>query len=80
MAEWMQLEYFHTALLHQMDLVERRLVKGETIPHAEKVFSWFEPHTEWIVKGKLFPPVDDDTAWRKEGDMKMSAPREANTS
>ena len=57
-AEWIQLEYFHTALMRQMDLVERRLVRGETIPHAEKVFSIFEPHTEWIVKGKLFPPVE----------------------
>jgi hypothetical protein len=33
-------------------------VKGETIPHREKIFSWFEPHTEWIMKGKLFPPVE----------------------
>ena len=57
-AEWVQLEYFHTALMRQMDLVDRRLVRGETIPHAEKVFSLFEPHTEWIVKGKLFPPVE----------------------
>lgn len=57
-AEWLQLEYFHTALMRQMDLVERRLVRGETIPHAEKVFSLFEPHTEWIAKGKLFPPVE----------------------
>jgi hypothetical protein len=57
-AEWLQLEYFHTALLRQMDLVERRLVRGESIAHADKVFSLFEPHTEWITKGKLFPPVE----------------------
>ena len=57
-AQGLHLEYFHNAMLHQMDLVERRLVKGETIPHREKVFSWFEPHTEWIMKGKLFPPVE----------------------
>ncbi len=36
----------------QMDQIERRVMKGETIPHEEKVFSLFEPHTEWIVKGK----------------------------
>jgi transposase, IS5 family len=41
-----QLDYFHTALLPQMDLVERRLLRGETIAHAEKVFSLFEPHTQ----------------------------------
>ena len=53
-----QLEYFHTALIGQMDLVERRLLRGETIPHQEKVFSLFDPHTQWITKGKLFPPVE----------------------
>ena len=58
LAELSQLDYFHTALIRQMDLVERRLLRGETIPHAEKVFSLFEPHTQWINKGKLFPPVE----------------------
>jgi len=36
----------------QIDQINRRVMKGESIPHAEKVFSIFEPHTEWIVKGK----------------------------
>ena len=57
-AELIQLDYFHTALIRQMDLVERRLLRAETIPHREKVFSLFEPHTQWIAKGKLFPPVE----------------------
>jgi transposase, IS5 family len=35
-----------------IDQICRRYFKGETIPHNEKVFSLFEPHTEWIVKGK----------------------------
>jgi hypothetical protein len=52
------LEYFHTALIKQLDLVERRWIKEEKIPHHEKVFSLFEPHTEFIKKGKLFPPVE----------------------
>ncbi|MBT8419986.1 MAG: ISNCY family transposase, partial [Gammaproteobacteria bacterium] len=30
----------------------------EKIPHAEKVFSIFEPHTEWVVKGKAGVPVE----------------------
>jgi transposase, IS5 family len=34
------------------DQIERRLIKGEAIPAGEKVFSIFEPHTEWITKGK----------------------------
>ena len=36
----------------QMDQVERRLLKGETIAHDEKVFSIFEDHTRWVSKGK----------------------------
>ena len=41
-----------------IDLVERRLIKGEIIPHQEKMFSIFEQYTEWITKGKLFPNVE----------------------
>lgn len=36
----------------QMDQVERRLLKGETIPQEKKVFSIFEEHTGWISKGR----------------------------
>ena len=50
--------YFHEMLVKHIDLVERRLVRGETIPHEEKVFSIFEPHTELIKKGKVRPPVE----------------------
>ena len=42
----------------QIDQVERRLVKGETIPHEEKLFSIFEEHTRWIMKGKAGRPVE----------------------
>ena len=31
---------------------------GETIPHAEKAFSLFERHTEWIGNGKAGVPVE----------------------
>ncbi len=41
-----------------IDLVERRLIKGEKIPHEEKLFSIFEDYTEWITKGKLRPNVE----------------------
>ena len=51
-------EYFHAMLLKHVDLIERRVLRGETIPHEEKLFSLFEPHTEWIAKGKLRPPVE----------------------
>lgn len=48
----LSLEYFHQMLDKHIDLVERRIVNGETIPHNEKVFSLFEPHTKWVNKGK----------------------------
>lgn len=53
------------ALLHYMDYVkkfsdqiERRLLKGEVIGSDEKIYSIFEPHTEWIYKGKKNKPVE----------------------
>jgi transposase, IS5 family len=42
----------------QIDQIRRRIIQGETIPHSEKVFSLFEPHTEWICKNKLGIPVE----------------------
>ena len=38
--------------------IHRRVVLGEKIPHSEKIFSIFEPHTEWISKGKAGVPVE----------------------
>ena len=52
------LEYYHSLLDKHIDLVERRLLKGEQIPQEEKMFSIFEPYTEWITKGKLRPNVE----------------------
>ncbi|MFO7461587.1 MAG: ISNCY family transposase [Desulfatiglandales bacterium] len=55
---FVEVEYFHEKLIKHLDLIERRVLKGETIPHAEKDFSLFEPHTEWISKGKVSAPVE----------------------
>lgn len=41
-----------------IDQIERRVIKGETINHEEKIFSIFEPHTEWVSKGKAGVPVE----------------------
>ena len=57
-AHWEALEYFHRMLAKHLDLVERRLLNEETIPAEEKLFSLFEPHTEWIQKGKQRPNVE----------------------
>ena len=42
----------------QMSQIERRVIQGEAIPHEEKCFSVFEPHTQWISKGKAGVPVE----------------------
>jgi hypothetical protein len=57
-ARWERLAYFQARLDQHLDLVERRLLKGETIPAHEKVVSLFEPHSEWIQKGKQRPKVE----------------------
>ncbi len=44
--------YFKKHLDKHIDLMTRRIIDGERIPHEEKVFSLFEPYTEWIKKGK----------------------------
>jgi hypothetical protein len=42
----------------QIDQITRRVIQGEIIPSAEKVFSIFEPYTEWLSKGKAGVPVE----------------------
>ena len=54
----MQIEGFMVHAVRQVDQIRRRVIEGEVIPHDEKVFSIFEPHTEWISKGKAGVPVE----------------------
>ena len=42
----------------QINQIRRRVILREVIAHDEKVFSIFEPHTEWISKGKAGVPVE----------------------
>jgi hypothetical protein len=58
LAAWEKLAYFQRMLAKHLDLVARRLLHAESIPAHEKVFSLFEPHTEWIQKGKQRPNVE----------------------
>ena len=59
-APWivLNIESYLDHAVRQIDQVERRRLKGETIPHAEKGFSIFEPHTQWVSKGKAGCPVE----------------------
>jgi hypothetical protein len=52
------LERYMDLLDKHIDLLERRVIKGEQIPHEEKTFSIFEEYTEWITKGKMHPNVE----------------------
>ncbi len=53
-----EISRFLTHAHWQVDNIHERVIKGETIPHNEKIFSIFEEHTEWISKGKAGVPVE----------------------
>jgi len=57
-ADWEVLVYFQQMLDKHIDLVDRRLLQRQDIPGPEKIYSLFEPHTEWLTQGKLHPPVE----------------------
>lgn len=52
------LEDYLKLLKKHINLVDRRILKGEQIPHEEKMFSIFETYTEWVNKGKMHPSVE----------------------
>ena len=54
----MEIEKFINYAEKEIDQIERRVFRGETIPHCEKIFSIFEPYTRWINKGKAGVPVE----------------------
>ncbi len=57
-AKALEIQTFVAHAERQIDQIERRIIKGEKIRHEEKVFSLFQPHTEWINKGKAGVPVE----------------------
>jgi hypothetical protein len=58
LAKKVEIEGFMAHAVRQINQIECRVIQGEVIPHAEKVFSIFQPHTEWISKGKAGVPVE----------------------
>jgi IS5 family transposase len=42
-------------VIHQ---ARRRVLQGEQVPDAEKVYSIFEPHTDLIKRGKVLTPIE----------------------
>ncbi len=53
-----ELAYYIQATVYVAWLADRRMLGGETIPHAEKLHSVFEPHTELINRGKFPFPIE----------------------
>jgi hypothetical protein len=53
-----KVENFLMHTKRQINQIERRVIWGEVIPAVEKVYSVFEPHTEWISKGKAGVPQE----------------------
>lgn len=57
-AESLAITHYLGLMRKHIDLVHRRIIEGETIPHEEKMFSIFEEYTELIKKGKTRPNVE----------------------
>lgn len=53
-----ELQTYINYALWQIDLIKRRVLQDEKIPHKDKIFSIFEPLTEWISKGKAGVPQE----------------------
>ena len=56
----LQAEIEHYCALGErvIDQARRRVLQGEQVPNAEKVYSIFEPHTDLIKRGKVLTPVE----------------------
>lgn len=52
-----ELKKFVSMLDKHVNLLERRVLNDEQIPHSEKLFSIFEEHVEWLAKGKLYNAI-----------------------
>jgi IS5 family transposase len=53
-----QIEHYCGLGERVIDQARRRVLLGEQVPNAEKVFSIFEPHTDLIKRGKVLTPVE----------------------
>ena len=51
-AKWKWIQHRMEWTQHLMDQIRRRILEGKKIAHGEKIFSIFEEHIRWCVKGK----------------------------
>jgi IS5 family transposase len=53
-----QIEHYCGLGERVIDQSRRRVLQGEQVPNAEKIYSIFEPHTDLIKRGKVRTPVE----------------------
>jgi IS5 family transposase len=53
-----EIEHFCGLGRRVIDQARRRVLDGEQVPTAEKVYSIFEPHTDPIKRGKVLTPIE----------------------
>jgi transposase, IS5 family len=53
-----KLHDFVDMTIHACDQARRRVLDGQSVPHDEKLFSLFEPHTQLIMRGKVPQPIE----------------------
>lgn len=53
-----QIEHYCDLGDRVIDQARRRVLQGEQVPKAEKIYSIFEPHTDLIKRGKVLTPVE----------------------
>jgi IS5 family transposase len=53
-----EIEHFCGLGRRVIDQARRRVIDGEQVPTAEKIYSIFEPHTDLIMRGKVRTPVE----------------------
>src|SRR5207302_4552341 len=53
-----EIEHFCGLGSRVVDQARRRVLDGEQVPNAEKIYSIFEPHTDLIKRGKVQTPIE----------------------
>jgi IS5 family transposase len=53
-----EIEHYCQLGTRVIDQTRRRVLEGEQVPTADKVYSIFEPHTDLIKRGKVQTPVE----------------------
>ncbi|MGH8610846.1 MAG: ISNCY family transposase [Gammaproteobacteria bacterium] len=53
-----ELAHYRDLGLRVIDQATRRVLRGESVPNEEKLFSIFEPHTELLKRGKAAKPIE----------------------